>query len=96
MTDPVGTIEHLPWQYGDAAGYITTDTDTAATATLFSPGSEVIVHLIRTRRGRWRADATDTLILSSGEWRTSWPTPDAAIADLAARRGATLRPTTLL
>lgn len=91
MTEPVGTVEHLDWQYGDAAGYITTEPADAVTATLFSPGSEVIVHLIRTRRGRWRVDATDTLLLASGEWRTSWPTPDAALADLTARRNLTPR-----
>lgn len=81
------TTEHLPIQYSDASGYVTQELDDATVATVFTVDSEVIVHMVKTRQGRWRTDTSDHWQITAREERTRYPTPQELLDGLAAARG---------
>lgn len=82
--------DHMPIQYCDPRGYVTAELADATSAAVFTPDSEVLIVLERTRRGLWRAQSGDHWTLTYREARKRWATADAAVAELAAGRGLAL------
>lgn len=80
------TVEHMPIQYADASGYVTADAEDATTATVFTPDSEVILHMVKTVRGVWAPDTSDHWQLTTRETRKRWPSAELLLADMAAAR----------
>lgn len=72
-------MDAMPTQYADASGYVTAEADDAHSATVFTPGAEVIVNVVRTPRGRWAYDFSDYITPGAGLLRARFDTPAAAI-----------------
>lgn len=83
--DETATIEHMPVQYADADHYIVAESANATTATVFTPDSEVLVHVVRTRTGGWRVEASDHFHFSAKVRGMRWRTV-AEVLDAIAER----------
>ncbi len=77
------------WQFSGADGYVQPELDGADRATAFNAGSEVVLSVVRSSRGKWMFDTSDHFTLVTND-RLRWATPAAALDYFAGRSGLTV------